>query len=289
MKESNDLQSDLDIEMGESIPEFFNKIKAEYLKRSYLVYFLIAMLIFTYLAHQFLIDLYNQIYLQITLVQIVSWIMFISYLFIHFFLLSYTKFSPTLVKFLTEDLHFLGFKVQRKYKKGFDFLIFNSFSVLIFIFISIGFSISPDYFITSLLIRLIITYMILAISIPLLRGLLHDKLIVKLRHPYFIQLEIQIKLLKRKENESQMVRIYMTSIKLGLKSDQVLLKQYKEISEKKWLPQEGRYKLFRFLSRSHLYFHEFSNPINFKEHFLNLVSAIREWDTKNPKYINQIM
>ena len=106
VKKSNDLQSGLDIDNGESIPELFNKIKAEYLKWLYLVYFLIAMLILIYMAHQFLIALYNQIYLQIALVQIVTWIMFISYLVIHFFLLCYTKFSPTLVKFLTEELQF---------------------------------------------------------------------------------------------------------------------------------------------------------------------------------------
>ncbi|MFX0023031.1 MAG: hypothetical protein ACFE9S_11960 [Candidatus Hermodarchaeota archaeon] len=283
MKNDNDFQPELDFDTGEIVPEFFNKIKAEYLKWLYLVYILLAMLIFIYIAHQFLIEFYNQMNLQIILIQIITWTMFISYLIIHFFLLTYNKFSPTLVKFLTEELQFLGFKAQRKYKKGFDFLIFNSFSVLLFILISIGFSISIDYLITFLLIRLIIIYMILAISIPMLRGLLHDKLIVRLRPPYFIQLEIQLKLLKRKENESQMVRIYMTSRKLGLKSDQALFRLYNEISEKKWLPRKGRSKIHTFLYDPHLYFREYSNLINFKEHFLNLVSAIREWDIQNPK------
>jgi hypothetical protein len=283
MKKANDLQPDLELDNGESIPEFFNKIKAEYLKLSYLVYILLSMLIFIYLAHLFLIDLYNQIYLQVILVQIITWIMFISYLIIHFFLLSYNKFSPTLVNYLKEELQFLGFEAQRKYKKGFDFLVFYSFSVLLFIFISIGIGTSTDYVISSLFIRLIIIYMILATSIPLLRGLLHDKLIVMLRPPYFIQIEIQLKLLKRKENESQTVRIYMTSIKLGSKSNQALFRLYRKISEKKWLPRNGRFKIHNLFYDPHLFFREYSNPINFKEHFLNLVSAIREWDIQNPK------
>ena len=120
--------------------------------------------------------------------------------------------------------------------------------------------------------------MILGISIPILRGVLHDNLIVELRRPYFIQLEIQIKLIKRKEIESQMVRIYMTSNKLGSKSDQKGFNLHEEISEKKWLPRKGRFAFPTFLYSPHLYFREYSTPINFKEHFLNLVSAIREWD-----------
>ncbi len=49
---------------------------------------------------------------------------------------------------------------------------------------------------------------------------------------------------------------------------------------KRWLPRKGRLKLPNFLSNSHLYFYEYSTIINFKEYFLNLVSAVREWDIK---------
>ena len=278
MKNYDDLQYDVNYEDENSIPTFFSKIKAEYLKSLSKVYILTMLLIIAYIAHQFLISLHNQIYLKIALIQIITWILFSVYLIIHFFRLSYTKFCPKLIKFFKKELHFLGFKTQRKFKTGINFFVFTFFSVIILIFINIGFYLSSSYFITSLIIRLIIIYMILGISIPILRGVLHDKLIVKLREPYFIQLEIQIKLIKRKEIESQMVRIYMTSNKLGLKSDQDRFNLHKEISAKKWLPRKGRFTFPTFLYSPHLYLREYSTPINFKEHFLNLVSAIREWD-----------
>jgi len=278
MKNYDDLQYDVNYEGENSIPTFFNKIKAEYLKNLSKVYILTMLLIITYIAHQFLIGLYNQIYLKIVLIQIITWILFSVYLIIYFFLLSYTKFCPTLIKFLKKELRFLGFKTQRKFKTNANFFIFIFFTVIILIFINIGFYLSSSYFTTSLILRLIIIYMILGISIPILRGVLHDKLIVKLRKPYFIQLEIQIKLIKRKENESQMVRVYMSSNKLGLKSDPDEFNLHKEISEKKWLPRKGRFTFPTFLYNLYLYLREYSTPINFKEHFLNLVSAIREWD-----------
>ncbi|MFX0005622.1 MAG: hypothetical protein ACFFAV_02720 [Candidatus Hermodarchaeota archaeon] len=76
----------------------------------------------------------------------------------------------------------------------------------------------------------------------------------------------------------------MTSIKLGLKSDQALFRLYNEISEKKWLPRKGRFKIVSFLYNPYLKFREYSNLINFKENFHNLVSTIRERDIKNPTY-----
>ena len=210
--------------------------------------------------------------------QIVAWILFFLFLLLQFTNLTYIRFSPTLIEFLKRELYNLGFEIHRKYKIGIEFLLFNSFSITFFIFINIGIYFSINYLATSLLVRLFIIYMILGISIPILRGVLHDKLIVQLRKPYFIQLEIQIKLIKRKEIESQMVRIYMTSNKLGLKSDQNGFNLHKEISEKKWLPRKGRFTFPTFLYNPYLYLREYSTPINFKEHFLNLVSAIREWD-----------
>jgi len=281
MKNYDDLQYDVNYEDENSFPTFFSKIRAEYLKFLSKIYILTMLLIITYIAHQFLIDLYNQIYLKIVLIQIITWILFFVYLIIHFFLLSYTKFCPTIIKFLKKELRYLGFKTQRKFKTDINFFVFICFSVIILIFINIGFFPSSSYFTTSFIMRFIIIYMILGISIPILRGVLHNKLIVKLRRPYFIQLEIQIKLIKRKEIESQMVRIYMTSSKLSLKSDMDGFNLHKEISEKKWLPKKGRFTFPASLYSRHLHFREYSTPINFKEHFLNLISAIREWDLRN--------
>ena len=209
--------------------------------------------------------------------QIVFWILFFLFLSTHFLLLSYTRFSPTLVKFLKRELQILGFKMLRKYKIGLSFFLFNGFFIIFLM--NIGISYSIDYVVTSLNIRLLLIFIFLSIAIPIVRGILHDKFIIKLKSPYFVRLDLQCKLIKRKEVESQMIRIYMTSNKLWPKSIDSGFKIHKEISEKRWLPRKGRFTFSTNHLGLYLYFHEYSTPINFKEHFLNIVSAIREWDT----------
>jgi len=218
--------------------------------------------------------------------QIVAWLLFLIYLSIHFFQLTTFKFSPTIVNFLNRELNNMDFEIHKKYKTGLSFFLFNSFTVIIFIFINLVVILSNDYFITSLIIRLIIVYIFSSITIPILRGVFHDKFLVKLKTPYFVQINFQFKLIKHVKVESQMIRIYMTSNKLGLKSEQHGFNIYKEISEKRWLPRKGKIFFPIFQSSPYLRFHEYSTPINFKEHFLNIVSAIREWDLKNKNRIH---
>ncbi|MFW9969110.1 MAG: hypothetical protein ACFFDF_02840 [Candidatus Odinarchaeota archaeon] len=280
MKNYNNIQSDLNYEDENSITSFFSQIKTEYLKSLSKVYILLMILIITYILHQILIDLYEQIELRNILMQIVTSIFFSAYLFFQYFLLSFTRFSPTLIGFLRKELDFLGFKPLRKFKLGFNFAVFIFASILILIFINIELFFSANNFVTSLIIRLIIIYMIIGVSFPIVRGILHDRLVVKLRDSYSIQLEMQIKLIKRKEIESQMVRIYMTSNKLGHKSNQDEYDLHKLISEQKWLPRKGKFNFKNLIYNSPLYLREYSTPLNFKEHFLNLASAIREWDIK---------
>ena len=200
------------------------------------------------------------------------------YLTIHFFQLSSVKFSPTLVNFIKRELSSVDFEIQKKYKTGLSFFLFNSFTVLIFVLFNITLYYSTNDFITSLFIRLIIIYIFSSIIIPSLLGVLHDEFLVKLKTPYFIHIDLQFRLIKHKEVESKMIRINMISNKLCLKSNRRGFNLHKEISEKRWLPLKRNLNSLAYHRKSYLYFHEFSNPINIKEQFLNLVSAIREWD-----------
>ena len=126
--------------------------------------------------------------------------------------------------------------------------------------------------------RLLIVFIFSGITIPVLRGRLHDIFLVNLRNSYFVQIELQLKLIKRKEVESQMVKIFMTSNKLSPKADQSGHALYNEISEKRWLQRKDHRNLPRFMTKNYLFFHDYATLINFKEHILNIVSAIREWD-----------
>ena len=209
---------------------------------------------------------------------IVIWIPFLIYLTIHFFQLTIAKFSPTLVNFLKRELYNVDFEIKKKYKTGISFFLFNSLTILIFLLVNIMMYYSTNDFTTSLIIRLFTIYIFSSIIIPSLLGVLHDKFFVKLKTPYFVQIDLQFRLIKHKEVESKMIRINMTSNKLCSKSNRLGVNLHKEISEKRWLPIKRRLISPAFQRRSYLYFHEYSTPINIKEHFLNLVSAIREWD-----------
>jgi len=275
----NDIHSELNLENIDQDPNFFVIIKTEYLKNLLKVYFLVIILIGLYTLYQLFMIPYEQTNTKYLSDQIVFWFLFFLFLLVHFLLLSYNRFSPTLVKFLKRELHVLGFEMLRKYKKGVRFFLFNCFSIIFFIVMNIGISYSLDYVIISLNIRLLLIYIFSSITIPILRGILHDKFIIKLKSPYFVQFDLQCKLIKRREVESQMIRIFMTSNKLCSKSNESEFKIHKEISEKRWLLRKGRFTRSTYNLRPFLHFHEYSTPINFKEHFLNIVSALREWDT----------
>ena len=276
----NDLKDDhheLNLESNDQGSNFFDIIKTEYLKNLLKVYFLVIILIGLYTIYQLFMIPYEQTLTKYLSDQIVFWFLFSLFLLVHFFLLSYNRFSATLVKFLKKELHVLGFEMEGKYKTGLSFFLFNCFSIIFLM--NIGISYSLDYVVTSLNIRLLLIYIFLSITIPILRGVLHDKFIIKLKSPYYIRIDLQCKLIKRKEVESHMIKIYMTSNKLCSKSNDSGFKIHKEISEKRWLPRKGKFTSSPYRLGLYLYFHEYSTPINFKENFLNIVSAIREWDT----------
>ncbi|MFW9894795.1 MAG: hypothetical protein ACFFD7_03230 [Candidatus Thorarchaeota archaeon] len=260
---------------------FFRIIKTEYIKNLLLIYFLIISLIGLYVTYQFFMIPYERTATKYLSDQIMFWFLLFLFLLIHFFLLSYSRFSPTLVNFLNEELHALDFEMERKYKKGLSFIIFTSLSIIFFIVINIGLSYSLDYLVFSLNVRILLIYIFSSITIPILRGILHDKFIIKLKTPYYVRFDLQCKLIKHREVESHMIRVYMASNKLRLKSKQSGFELYKEISEKRWLPKRRKFSYQLFQLKSSSIFHEYSTLLNFKEHFLNLVSAIREWDVTN--------
>ncbi|MHA1931381.1 MAG: hypothetical protein ACW96X_02510 [Promethearchaeota archaeon] len=281
MNDLNDILPALDSENSDCDSEFFDTIKTEYLKNLLKIYLLVIILIGLYITYQFFMIPYEQTKTKYISDQIIFWFLYLLFLLIHFFSLSYKRFSPTLVNFLKKELHVLGFEMLRKYKKGLRLFLFNSFSIIFFLVMNIGMSYSLDYVVISLNIRLLLIYLFSSITIPILRGILHDKFIIKLKSQYYVRFDLQCKLIKRREVVSNMIRIYMTSNKLKTKPNDSRLEMYKEISEKRWLPRRGKSALQPFQSKYYLYFHEYSTPLNFKEHFLNLISAIREWDLLN--------
>ena len=274
----NSISPELNVDNSKENIEFNNLIKKEYFTMLFRVFFIVIIIflisvIYYMLSYQLFIST-----LSLVFDQIVSWLIFLVYLLIHFSQITITRFSPTLINYINEELKNLDFEIHRKYKIGLKFFLFNIFTLFLFVLVNLAVNTSNDYYITSLIIRLIIIYIFLSLAIPMLRGVFHDQFLVKLKRPYFVQIEFQFKLIKHVEAESQMVRFYMKSNKLGLKSDEYKYKLHKEISEKRWLPKKSNQGFPKFQISSKLRFYESSSPKNFKEHFLNIISAIREWD-----------
>ena len=278
MKSQNQNLPEIDLENNENTAQFFTLIKTEYLKNLYKIYFWLIILVIMYAVYQFFTIPFNQTVTIFIANQVIMCVLFSFYLLIQFFSLTYTRFTPTIINFLEKELSMLDYKIQRKYKIRLSNYLFASISIFVFVFVIIGIYYYSNNIVISLIMRLLIVFIFTGITIPVLRGRLHDIFLVNLKNSYFVQIELQLKLIKRKEVESQMVKIFMTSNKLSPKADQSGHALYNKISEKRWLQRKDNRNLPHFMSRNYLYFHEYATLINFKEHFLNIVSAIRKWD-----------
>ena len=278
MKSQNRKLPEINFENKKNSTQFFTLIKTEYLKNLYQTYFWLILLVIVYVVYQLFTIPLNQTITIFIVVQVIMCLLFSFYLVIHFFNLTYTRFTPTIISFLEKELSILDYKIQRKYKIKLSNFLFTCFSIIVFIFFTIGIYNSYNNNVISLIMRLLIVYFFVGITIPVLRGRLHDTFLVNLRNSYFVQIELQVKLIKHKKVESQMVKIFMTSNKLGPKADQSGHARYNKISEKRWLQKKDNKILPRLISKNYLFFHEYATLINFKEQILNVVSAIREWD-----------
>ena len=279
MMSQNRKVPEINFENNENATQFFTLIKTEYLKNLYQTYFWLIILVMMYVVYVIFTTPFNHIVTKFIADQVIIWILFSFYLFIHFFNLSYVRFTPTMINFLENELRMLDYKIQRKFKLRPSNFLFTCFSIIVFTFLTISiYYYSNNNNVISLIMRLLIVYIFIGITIPVLRGRLHDIFLVNLRNSYFVRIELQLKLIKHKEVESQMVKIFMTSNKLGPKADQSGHALYNKISEKRWLQRRDNRILPRVIFRKYLLFHEYATLINFKEHFMNIVSAIREWD-----------
>ncbi|MBY9008226.1 MAG: hypothetical protein KGD74_00010 [Candidatus Lokiarchaeota archaeon] len=278
MKSQNRKLPEIDFENNENTTQFFTLIKTEYLKNLYQTYFWLIILVIVYVVYQLFTTPFNQTIIIFIVDLVIMCVLFSFYLLIHFFNLTYARFTPTIINYLKKELSSLDYKIQGKYKVRLSNVLFTCFSIIVFIFAIIGIYHYSTNIVISLIMRLLIVFIFTGITIPVLRGRLHDIFLVNLRNSYFVQIELQLKLIKHKEVESQMVKIFMTSNKLSPKEDQSGHALYNKISEKRWLQRKDKRILPRFMFRNYLFFREYATLINFKEHILNIVSAIREWD-----------
>ncbi len=269
----------LNFENQEEILHSLQIIRKEYIRNSIKVYFFLISIGGVYFVYFLFLYLFNS-FIPNNLIsdQITAWSFFILYLLFHFFILSFIRFSPSLIRHLKYEINSLGFDLKKKYKINPSFFLFNSFSIFIFLISQLIVIYTQDIYLKIFTMRFLIIYIFLSITFPIIRGLMHDKFIVKLKNGYYVQFHLLFKIIKPIGLEPQSIKIYLSSNRLGYKFSNEKRILFNSISETRWLPKNGRKILPIFSLNPFLYFHEFAIPINFQTQFYNLVDAIRDWD-----------
>lgn len=189
---------------------------------------------------------------------------------------TYQRISPSLIKYLINELNEFGFKVEMRYhNKLQNSLILTPFFLLT-ILINLAFSFYLSDFVISVLLRFFIMYIFILLIIPILTGKLNDRISFHLRLDYYISIFLRINLFKHRYLDSNAIKIHMKSSLLFSGKNAQKLKELRKISEKRRLKKSHSIILLQFKTK--YYFDEKSTIINYKRQFINLVLAIREWD-----------
>ena len=283
MKFSNRSNSSLSFEDDETNINSIEIIRQEFFKKTIrsLIYIIIVIAIYViYLIITYQPDLFgNNIILNAISYTAfshltIAWILFSTTIFsiVYLFKLLYMKFTPSLISFIKDESSNIGFEFEKKYNSGLLFLMLNSISISIFIYIDFGLIQFHNSAFDLFFQVIFVIYLVLSLVIPIIWALANDKYIIKLKENFYIIFDFQFKIRKPKEEDSNLVGIRLTSNRLSSKFDRCGKIVYSRISQRRWLSRKHKSKL-----NPYLYFHEFSTPINFQKQFLNMALALNEW------------
>ena len=283
MKKSRNENNDLIFEDDESTLNSIEIIRKEYFKKSIhsLTYIVIILAIYIlYLMITYQSELFgdnviiNMISHSVFSNLTIAWVLFSTTIFLIIYLakLLYLKFTPSLISFIKQESTSIGFEFEKKHDSGLLFMLLNSISYCILIYMDfdvIQFK-NPNI---GILFQVVFSmYLVLSVVIPIIWALLIDKYVIKLKDNYFILLDFQFRTRKPTEEDSNLVGIHLTSNKLSSRFDKCGRIIHSRISQRRWLSRK-RKSIFN----PYLYFREFSTPINFQKQFLNMVLALHEW------------
>lgn len=283
MKRPRKQNVDLIFEDDESTISSIEIIRKEFFKKSIysLIYILIILSIYVfYLIITYQSDLFgnntiiNVISRSVFSNATIAWILFSTTTFSIIYLskLLYLKFTPSLISFVKKESSNIGFEFKKKYDSSLLFVILNSISICILLYMDFGIIQFEKSLISILFQVTFIVYLILSLVIPVIWALVNDKYIIKLKENFYILFDFQFKIRRPKEEDSNLVGIHLTSNRLSSRFDKCGKIVYSRISQRRWLSRKGRSKL-----NPYLYFHEFSTPVNFQKQFLNMALALNEW------------
>lgn len=273
---------DLDFENEENTLKSIEIIQKEFLKKAIkaLIYIFIVLGVYITYAlimirpelfeHTFIGLINHFYYSNLT----ISWILFSStiFLFVYFLKIIYLKYTPSLVNFIKNESKNLGFDFQKKSESGLVFLLLNSISVSILIYIDSNIIQIENSYINGFFIFAFSVYLCLSLIIPIFWILFSDKFIIQLKDDFYILFDFHFKIGKPKQNDSNLVGIHLKSNKLSRKKDRCGRIVHSKIAKRRWLSRRKKSKF-----NPYLHFYEFSTPLNFQKQFLNMALALTEW------------
>ncbi len=204
----------------------------------------------------------------------IEWILFstTTFLFVYFLKITYLKYTPSLISFIKYESKNLGFDFKKEFNSGQIFLLLNSISISILIYIDLGWIKFEDTLGSGFFIFTFSVYLTLSLIIPIFWALFYDKFIIQLKDDFYILFNFHFKIGKPKKDGSNLVGIRLTSNRLSPKNDKCGRIVHSKIAKRRWL---SRRKISKF--NPYLHFYEFSTPLNFQKQFLNIVLALTEW------------
>ncbi len=282
MKRQKEIYPDLDFETEESTIKSFEVIQKEFFKKTIktFLYILIVLVVFIVyfiirinpelVENTFLGSINPTYYSKLT----IAWSIFstTTFLFIYLLKIIYLKYTPSLIRFIRNESKNLGFSFNKKFDSGLIFLLLNSVSVCILIYIDLGMIKFGDGSVGRFYTFIIGLYLFASLIVPISWIFFDDRFIIQLKDDYYILFDFHFKIGKPKEDESNLVGIHLTSNRLSPKNDRCGRIVYSKIAKRRWLSKKKISKL-----NPYLHFYEFSTPLNFQKQFLNIALALTEW------------
>jgi len=278
MNNTEDL-SDLDENDQDSLHLIAN-IKEEFVKKllkNCLIFGILGILLVSSLFLRFIVlnDVFQVIIILINI--------FLAIFFVieYITLFTYRKMSPSLISFLIHELDPFGYKVEKKFHhKLRNFFIFTPYFIFILL-INIRLSFFANDLVISVLLRIFIIYILIFLIIPIITGRLNDYLVIYLPSGYYIAIFLKIDLFKHRFLDSNLIKVTMKSSQLFSGGNDQKLERFRDINEKRRLKKSSKLERKSIKFNPKYYFNETSTIINYKDRFINIVSAIREWDQCN--------
>lgn len=233
--------------------------------------------------HSIRVYSYSQQSVKLTLT--IGWTLFSTAIFLTAYIIKYiqVKFTPSIIKYMKEELNYLGYEFQKKYSSGLLFVLLNSISIILMTYLDLEAFVFDNTLQSILFRNFVIGYLFFSIVIPIVWLGLNDKYVIKIKENFYILFDFHFTLRKRRGYSPAFLGITLSSNRLCSRFNKPGKNVHTKICEIRWLPREGTKikKISPFL-----HFHEFSVPVNLQKQVLNVILALREWDNNYEKELN---